>query len=216
MNEYTYDNIEDSNYIEDTSPDSTDSTDSTISDRESLLPDKDEYTETIVDDALTGQLLNRDDSTDTAVRQFTNLRETDKQFEDKVHEREEATGRELVVVSDEERNIRMPLKVIAENKAIQIGRIPYWYLTCMGNMTISEFNRFVKSHRSELNLNEIAAADLLIGVIQKDATSVNRFWDIQKNITKSKSIIAQINNISIEKNENIKNIMNEISDGLFN
>jgi hypothetical protein len=82
-------------------------------------------------------------------------------------------------------------------------------------MTIREYNAFVKSHQTELNINEIAASDLLTGVLNKDATATARFWDLQKTLLKSKNVIQQINTINIGRDDAVKNIIDDISAGLF-
>ena len=142
-------------------------------------------------------------------------KEHESEFIDKVHERELATGRELEVVADAERDIKLPLKVLYEQDKIDIGKLPIWYLQALGSMTIREYNDFVKSHQAELNINEIAASDLLQGVLAKDATATARFWDLQKTLLKSKNVIQQINQINIGRDDAIRNLMDDISDRLF-
>ena len=137
------------------------------------------------------------------------------EFINKVHERETATGRELQVVADKDREIKLPLKVLYEQDKIDVGKLPIWYLQALGSMTIREYNDFVKSNSDKLNINEIAASDLLSGVLAKDATATARFWDLQKTLLKSKNVIQQINNINIGRDDAVKNIIDDISDRLF-
>ena len=137
------------------------------------------------------------------------------EFVDKVRERERATGRELEVVADAERDVKLPLKVLYEQDKIDVGKLPIWYLQALGSMTIKEYNEFVKSNSDKLNINEIAASDLLQGVLSKDATATARFWDLQKTLLKSKNVIQQINTINIGRDDAVKNIIDDISDRLF-
>lgn len=137
------------------------------------------------------------------------------EFLEKVHEREVATGRKLEVVADEERDVKLPLKVLYEQDKIDVGKLPLWYLQALGSMSIKEYNDFVKRNGDQLNINEIAASDLLTGVLQKDATATARFWDLQKTLLKSKNVIQQINNINIGRDDAVKNIIDDISDALF-
>lgn len=139
----------------------------------------------------------------------------EEQFLEKVREREVATGRKLEVVADEERDVKLPLKVLYEQDKIDIGKLPLWYLQALGSMSIREYNDFVKRNGDQLNINEIAASDLLTGVLQKDATATARFWDLQKTLLKSKNVIQQINNINIGRDDAVKNIIDDISDALF-
>lgn len=134
---------------------------------------------------------------------------------DKLKEREEATNMKLEVVADADRDIKLPLRVLYEQDKIDVGRMPIWYLQALGSMTIKEYNEFVKSNSDSLNINEIAASDLLSGVIKKDSVAVARFWDLQKTLLKSKNVIQQINNISITQDTAIKNLMDDIQEGLF-
>ena len=142
-------------------------------------------------------------------------KEKEREFVEKIEERERATGRELEVVADVNRDVKLPLKVLYEQDKIDIGKMPIWYLQALGSMTIKEYNEFVKSHQSELNINEIAASDLLQGVIQHDAVAVARFWDLQKTLLKSKNVIQQVNQINIGRDAAVKNIIDDIADGLF-
>ena len=141
--------------------------------------------------------------------------EQEAEFIDKVQAREAVTGRELEVVADTERDVKLPLKVLYEQDKIDVGKLPIWYLQALGSMTIKEYNEFVKSHQAELNINEIAASDLLSGVLAKDATATARFWDLQKTLLKSKNVIQQINNINIGRDEAVRNIIDDISASLF-
>ena len=142
-------------------------------------------------------------------------KEKEREFVEKIEERERATGRELEVVADVNRDVKLPLKVLYEQDKIDIGKMPIWYLQALGSMTIKEYNDFVKSNQAELNINEIAASDLLQGVIQKDAVAVARFWDLQKTLLKSKNVIQQVNQINIGRDAAVKNIIDDIADGLF-
>lgn len=142
-------------------------------------------------------------------------KQAEAEFVDKVQAREIATGRKLEVMADNERDVKLPLKVLYEQDKIDYGKMPVWYLQALGSMTIKEYNEFVKSHQTELNINEIAASDLLQGVLNKDATATARFWDLQKTLLKSKNVIQQINNINIGRDEAVKNIIDDISAGLF-
>ena len=142
-------------------------------------------------------------------------KEGEREFVAKIEEREAATGRQLEVVADVDREIKMPLKVLYEQEKIDVGKMPIWYLQALGSMTIKEYNEFVKSNSDKLNINEIAASDLLQGVIQHDAVAVARFWDLQKTLLKSKNVIQQVNQINIGRDAAVKNIMDDISDRLF-
>lgn len=141
--------------------------------------------------------------------------EGEREFVSKIEEREAATGRQLEVVADADRQIKLPLKVLYEQEKIDVGKMPIWYLQALGSMTIQEYNDFVKSNSDKLNINEIAASDLLQGVINRDAVSVARFWDLQKTLLKSKNVIQQVNQINIGRDAAVKNIMDDISGQLF-
>lgn len=161
-------------------------------------------------EAIEAELLD-----DTGHDAITRYKEEESEFVEKIKKREEETGRKLEVVDDSGRDIKLPLKVMYDPKSIQAARLPIWYLQAMGSMSITEYNRFVKSNYDQLNLNEIAASDLLTGVIKKDSTAVARFWDLQKTLLKSKNVIQQVNNITISRDDAVRNIINDISDGLF-
>ena len=77
---------------------------------------------------------------------------------------------------------------------MDMGKLPLWYLQAIGSMTIQEYNAFLKENEGKLTMNEIAASDLMNGVIRKDPESVKRYWDIQAKLLKSPQVIQQVNN----------------------
>lgn len=136
---------------------------------------------------------------------------------DKLEKREADTNTELVVVPDEARgDMKMPLRVLYEQDKISVSKLPIWYMQALGSMTVKEYNDFVKSHANELNINEIIASDLLQKVLAKDEVATARFWDLQKALLKSKNVVQQINNITVQRDDTVRNLLDDISDGLFN
>lgn len=115
-------------------------------------------------------------------------------FITKITKREEEKNISLQPITDTDRNIKLPLRVLYEQKKMDMGKLPLWYLQAIGSMTIQEYNNFLKENEGKLTMNEIAASDLMNGVIRKDPESVKRYWDIQSKLLKSPQVIQQVNN----------------------
>lgn len=134
----------------------------------------------------------------------------------KIQAREEETGRDLEIIVDEAREgLKLPLRVLYEQKKASYSKSPLWFLQALGALSLEELSQFLKDYRSELSANEIAASDLLLGVIKKDEIATARFWKLQEKMLNSKAIQSQVNNIVIASDSAVKKQMDAISDGLF-
>lgn len=134
----------------------------------------------------------------------------------KIRAREEQTGRDIEVIVDEAREgLKLPLRVLYAQKKVEYSRSPLWYLQALGALSLEELSAFLKDYRSELSANEIAASDLILGVVKKDEVATARFWRLQEKMLNNKSIQSQINNIVIASDSAVKKQLDAISDGLF-
>ena len=134
----------------------------------------------------------------------------------KIQAREEQTGRDIEVIVDEAREgLKLPLRVLYEQKKVEYSRSPLWYLQALGALSLEELSQFLKDYRSELSANEIAASDLILGVVKKDEIATARFWRLQEKMLNSKAIQSQVNNIVIASDSAVKKQLDAISDGLF-
>ena len=132
----------------------------------------------------------------------------EKEFIEKIHEREEQTGRELNVgvrsqkqekaVSrtingiKNQRLEKMPLRIAYQKNKIDLGKLPIWYLQAIGSMTIEEKNEFIEKNKKDLTINELIATDLLDDVLEKDEKAVEMFWNLQKTLIGKKTVINEI------------------------
>lgn len=134
----------------------------------------------------------------------------------RIQAREEQTGRDIEIVVDEARKgLKLPLRVLYEQKKVEYSRSPLWYLQALGALSLEELSAFLKEYRFELSANEIAASDLILGVVKKDEIATERFWRLQEKMLNSKAIQSQVNNIVIASDSTIKKQLDAISDGLF-
>lgn len=134
----------------------------------------------------------------------------------KIRAREEQTGRDIEVIVDEAREgLKLPLRVLYEQKKVEYSRSPLWYLQALGALSLEELSQFLKDYRSQMTANEIAASDLILGVVKKDEVATARFWRLQEKMLNNKSIQSQINNIVIASDSAVKKQLDAISDGLF-
>lgn len=134
----------------------------------------------------------------------------------KIQAREEETGRDLEIIVDEAReDLKLPLRVLYEQKKVEFSKSPLWFLQALGALSLEELSQFLKDYRSELSANEIAASDLILGVIKKDEIATARFWKLQEKMLNNKAIQSQVNNIVITSDSVVKKQMDAISDGLF-
>lgn len=134
----------------------------------------------------------------------------------KIQAREKETGRDLEIIVDEAReDLKLPLRVLYEQKKVAYSKSPLWFLQALGALSLEELSQFLKDYRSELSANEIAASDLILGVVKKDEIATARFWKLQEKMLNSKAIQSQVNNIVITSDSAVKKQMDAISDGLF-
>lgn len=134
----------------------------------------------------------------------------------KIQAREEQTGRDIEIIVDEAREgLKLPLRVLYEQSKVEYSRSPLWFLQALGALSLEELSQFLKDYRSELSANEIAASDLILGVVKKDEIATARFWRLQEKMLNSKAIQSQVNNIVIASDSAVKKQLDAISDGLF-
>lgn len=133
----------------------------------------------------------------------------------KLQKREQKTGTQLQVVVDEARDVKMPLRVLYEQNKLEYGRSPLWFLQALGSMSLEEIRQFLTENEASLTANEIAASDLILGVVKKDGPSTDRFWRLQEKMLSNKSIQNQVNNIVINSDSAVKSQLDSISEGLF-
>lgn len=141
-------------------------------------------------------------------------KESDAMVEE-LRDREADKGTELQVLVDEGRDVKLPLRVLYEQKKLDYGKSPLWFLQALGSMSLEELREFLTENEGALTANEIAASDLILGVVKKDSVSVERFWRLQEKMLSNKSIQQQVNNIVISSDSAIKSQLDAISSNLF-
>lgn len=134
----------------------------------------------------------------------------EKEFIEKIEEREKATGRKLDIGVKSLKNNKekavsrtingvknqrfenMPLRIAYQKDKVDMGKLPIWYLQAIGSMTIEEKRAFEEQNKKDLTINEIIAGQLLDGVLEKDEDATKLFWDLQKTLMGKKTVINEI------------------------
>jgi hypothetical protein len=134
----------------------------------------------------------------------------EKEFIEKIEEREKATGRKLDIgvksrKGNKEKAVsrtingvknqrfeNMPLRIAYQKDKVDMGKLPIWYLQAIGSMTVEEKRAFEEQNKKDLTINEIIAGQLLDGVLEKDADATKLFWDLQKTLMGKKTVINEI------------------------
>lgn len=133
----------------------------------------------------------------------------------KIDQASERTGKELMVNIDKNRpDVKMPLRVLYQQKHLEFGKSPIWFLQSISSLSISEFNDFIKKYGGELTIAEQIACDLIAAVLRKDAVAVERYWRIQEKLLNNRSIQQQVNVAIVKPNAIMSDLLNEIQKNL--
>lgn len=139
-----------------------------------------------------------------------------KQMVDKLHEREKVTGRELKIVPASNRDARLPLEVLFDDKkGVSVDRLAVWVLQTMGSLTETEVEDWLRNKRNALTVNEILALELLQKTLSGDREAQKLFWNVQQTLLRSKGVSQQITNITINRDAKVKTIIDSIAEDLF-
>ncbi len=158
-------------------------------------------------------------------------KKNEKEFVEKLEEREKATGRKLdigVSVSHQakkkkkevartingvknQRLERMPLRLAYQKNKVDLGKLPLWYLQAIGSMSLEERDEFIKNNKKDLTINELIANDLLDGVLHKDKLSIEMFWNLQKTLIGKKTVINEIHQ-TVKPNSVMNDILADIEE----
>lgn len=123
-------------------------------------------------------------------------------------------SREVEVVYDKDRDLTVPLKV-GLRKEVQLSDLPVMWLFALGNLSIKEYNNYLKDNEGKLSINEIAASDLLSGVLRKDSESLKTYWRLnERMLTSGKGIKNQVN-INIKPNAVMTELLSSIEGEIF-
>lgn len=175
-------------------------------------PDRDNKKKLTVDEIVDAQEKDKH----TMQEALVNSHEEGNALIRKIRAREEQTGRDIEVIVDEAREgLKLPLRVLYEQKKVEYSKSPLWYLQALGALSLEELSNFLKDYRSQMTANEIAASDLILGVVKKDEVATARFWRLQEKMLNNKAIQSQVNNIVIASDSAVKKQLDAISDGLF-
>lgn len=153
--------------------------------------------------------------TDVADVDYTVIKNEENNLVDSLSQREQSTGKSIELVLDQERDIvdKQPLRLLYQQRKIDIGKLPFWFLQAMGSMDLEELQSFLEANQGKLSANEIAAADLILGVVKKDPVATERFWGIHTKMASSKLVSNQFNTqVNISISQNMKKMLDNIAE----
>ena len=143
------------------------------------------------------------------------VRKEEKKMMEKIKQREEETGMEVVVEVPNRPEVRLPVRVAYEQDKVDLGKLPLWYLQALGSMTMKEYNEFMKQYSDELTINELIASDFIAKVLNKDATATERFWRLQEKLLNKPQIIQQVNLAQVKPDAVMSNLLDAIGEKLY-
>lgn len=127
---------------------------------------------------------------------------------------ETVSDKDLEVIYDKDRDIKVPLKV-GLRKDVQLSDLPGLWLFALGNLTVKEYNEYLKVNEGKLSINEIIASDLLAKVMKGDQASLKTYWGLnEKMLTSGKGIKNQVN-INIKPNAMMNELLKSIEGEIF-
>lgn len=143
------------------------------------------------------------------------VRKEEKKMMEKIKQREEETGMEVVVEVPNRPEVRLPVRVAYEQDKVDLGKLPLWYLQALGSMTMKEYNEFMKQYSDELTINELIASDFIAKVLNKDATATERFWRLQEKLLNKPQIIQQVNLAQVKPDAVMSDLLDAIGEKLY-
>lgn len=120
----------------------------------------------------------------------------------------------LEVVYDKDRDIKVPLKV-GLRKQVALSDLPVIWLFSLGNLSVKEYNDYLKSNEGKLSINEIAASDLLSRVLKNEKDSVNTYWRLNERMLATGKGLTPSVNINIKPNAVMSQLLNSIEGEIF-
>lgn len=128
---------------------------------------------------------------------------------EEIEARMKERGREVELELDHARGVVLkdPIMLVLRQKKKYPGPTAWWFVKALANISTSELLKLIKNNRDNFSVNEIAAIDLLLGVIKKDPAAVDRFWKLNAKIETSQPVV-QVNNINA--NSEMKTVLDQI------
>lgn len=128
---------------------------------------------------------------------------------EEIEARMEERGRSVELELDHARGVVLkdPIMLVLRQKKKYAGPSSWWFVKALANISTTELLKLIKNNRENFSVNEIAAIDLLLGVIKKDPTAVDRFWKLNAKIEANQPAV-QINNVNV--NSEMKTVLDQI------
>lgn len=143
-----------------------------------------------------------------------NKPESIKKEQDALVEAVSSSDREVQIVYDKDRDIQVPLKV-GLRRDVQLSDLPVMWLFAFGNLSVKEYNEYIKENEGKLTINEMAASDLLAGVLKKDKASLKTYWRLNERMLTSGKGIQNNIKINIKPNAVMNELLSSIEGEIF-
>lgn len=138
------------------------------------------------------------------------IKEQQQELLDKV----ESLDRKVEVVYDKDRDLKVPLKV-GMRKNVQVSDLPVMWLFALGNLTIKEYNDYLKENEGRLTINEITASDILQKVMKGDQEAVKTYWKLNEKMLANRGVINNNIKIDIKPNAVMSQLLSSIEGEIF-
>lgn len=124
--------------------------------------------------------------------------------------------RDISIVMDRKRpEIKVPVQV-AIRKNVQVSDLPAVWLFAFGNMSIEEYNQYLKENAGALTINEMTASKVLEGVLRGDKEDKAIYWRLQEKIlSKPQAVTTVANTRDLKPNAIMSKLLDEIEANVF-
>ena len=123
-------------------------------------------------------------------------------------------SRDIEIMYDQDRDIKVPLKV-GLRKEVALSDLPVMWLFALGNLSVKEYNEYLKANADKLSINEMAASDLLAGVLRKDSESLKTYWRLNEKMLSNRGVTTNNIKINIKPNAVMSELLSSIEGEIF-
>lgn len=119
-----------------------------------------------------------------------------------------------LVIDKKRPEIKVPVKVAIDSK-VSPSKLPAVMLFALGNLSLEEYNQYIKTNAASLTINEITASRLLNGVLRGDTGDKAIYWRLQERILARPSSVQQLQPPAPTQGSIMSEVMEEIEARVF-
>lgn len=120
-----------------------------------------------------------------------------------------------VVLEGSRPSIKVPVQV-AIRRDVQVSDLPAVWLFAFGNLTVEEYNNYLKEHAKDLTINEMTASKVLEGVLKGSTEDKQIYWRLQEKIISKPAAVANKTNLTdIRPNAIMSKLLDDIEKNVF-